>query len=630
MRDPEKNIIVPHGAIQRQLLLKKWVDRFVKEALFLHQIHHTSIVPVRLVWRERGTAFYAMNYVKGGQLRSPTQQNWKAISWAEAEQLVFDLFDALEAVHDAGLIHGDIKAENILLTKKGKPVLIDFGTARNLIDFKSTLSANTHAYTPGYAPPELHGTEHTKSVGEWSDLYSLAMVIVGLLSRHPQTKDGGPMNVVSRYQSLAMGPDPYSDLSHLLPKTPSHVRKVLQQCLLLDFRKRPRSVANIRNLFVSKPIEIASGSIENARLKRQLQQTQTRNSAQKAELKRVSDQKTKFDLRYRQVLAQRNKFEHELRRLLSQKNEFEQKLEQAKQKASLQINSLEQRLEQVTAELNDLKRKSQRSGQTAYNRRKPFEANKSNRRKPQVINGFAQLPPGSFFMGSAEREKGRFTTEKRHEVVLTRSFFMKTTAVTQAEWQALMKTNPSYFTGEKQPVENVNWFEACAYANALSRKEGLKECYRLRNPKGTPGENGFSCSRVQMIRTCKGYRLPTEAEWEYAARAGTTTPFYAKNPDSIAWTSSNSNGVPHAVAKKDPNKWGLYDMSGNVWEWCWDWFQAAYVGQTDPFGPETGNYRVRRGGAHSEEVLRSRSAQRYGSPPSTQRHFIGFRLVRSL
>ncbi len=155
---------------QRLKLFRKWLDRFELEARNLIKIYHTNVISVRLVWRERGTAFYAMNQIKGGNLLSPVAKGWQAKSWPEAEPIAFALLDALEAVHDVGLIHGDIKPENVLLTSKGKPVLIDFGTARNLVEFQATLSANTHAYTPGYAPPELQSVKKTKNVMFSADL----------------------------------------------------------------------------------------------------------------------------------------------------------------------------------------------------------------------------------------------------------------------------------------------------------------------------------------------------------------------------------------------------------------------------------------------------------------------------
>ena len=136
---------------------------------------------------------------------------------------------------------------------------------------------------------------------------------------------------------------------------------------------------------------------------------------------------------------------------------------------------------------------------------------------------------------------------------------------------------------------------------------------------------------------CKGYRLPTEAEWEYAARAGTTTAYYngddASKLDQIAWFDESwSSGSTHPVGKKKKNPWGLYDMSGNVWEWCWDWFGSDYYKSSlaiDPTGPDTGSVRVFRGGSWGNSASNARSASRNNHDPGTRAHHLGFRLVSS-
>ncbi len=230
---------------KRLKLLIKWQDRFELEALNLVTIYHTNIISVRLVWRERGTVFYAMNRVEGKELQSPDQEDWQPKSWAEVEPIAFKLLDALEAVHEVNLIHGDVKPSNILLTAKGEPILIDFGTTRNLAEFQATLSANTHAYTPSShltygarnkkrAPPELHDVEQTKNVTPSADLYSWAITIIGLLTRHPNTTYGGPLSAISRFQLFFKNKDPYSDLASLLLDVPSNVVEVLQRCIQLD------------------------------------------------------------------------------------------------------------------------------------------------------------------------------------------------------------------------------------------------------------------------------------------------------------------------------------------------------------------------------------------------------------
>jgi formylglycine-generating enzyme required for sulfatase activity len=206
--------------------------------------------------------------------------------------------------------------------------------------------------------------------------------------------------------------------------------------------------------------------------------------------------------------------------------------------------------------------------------------------------------------------------------------------------------NPSNFSACAQcPVERVNWWEALAYANALSQLEMLAECYTLSGCTGMPG-NDMTCSGVTVNApgnapyACAGYRLPTEAEWEYAYRAGTTTAFYngaitdetcnEPNLDSIGWYCGNANDKTHDVGTvKQPNAWGLSDMAVNVWEWCWDWYGSYARNETDPLGPVMGSLRVGRGGAWNYYAKRARAANRNYGNPDDRYDYLGFRLSRS-
>ena len=268
---------------------------------------------------------------------------------------------------------------------------------------------------------------------------------------------------------------------------------------------------------------------------------------------------------------------------------------------------------------------------------------------------FVYIAPGTFMMGSPSSEEGRSNDETQHQVTLTRGFYLQTTEVTQGEWQRLMGNNPSYFAncGSDCPVEQVSWRDAVGYANALSRAEGLSECY---DSSGNLRDGG-------NVYDCAGYRLPTEAEWEYAARAGTQTATYAGamqilGPNNapvlsdIAWYWGNS-GVsysggfdcsdwderavttagtcgPHQVATQDANAWGLHDMLGNVWEWTHDWYGEYGGTSTDPAGATSGSSRVYRGGSWSGAALAVRAANRNDVPPDGRSDDLGFRLARSI
>jgi eukaryotic-like serine/threonine-protein kinase len=233
------------------------------------------------------------------------------------------------------------------------------------------------------------------------------------------------------------------------------------------------------------------------------------------------------------------------------------------------------------------------------------------------------IPAGEFMMGSPSGESGRHSKEgPERKVTISKGFWLGQTVVTQGQYQAVMETNPSYFKGDDNlPVESVSWNDAMEFCKKLSQKEG------------------------------KNYTLPTEAQWEYACRAGTTTAYSfgdnASQLDEYAWYGGNSGDKTHPIKPlnlKDrglddrqthpvgilkPNAWGLDDMNGNVWEWCLDWCQDNYEGldNMDPQGPPYGTHRILRGGSWSSFAEYCRVSYRYATLPYYQLSDYGFRVV---
>ena len=225
------------------------------------------------------------------------------------------------------------------------------------------------------------------------------------------------------------------------------------------------------------------------------------------------------------------------------------------------------------------------------------------------------IPGGTFQMGLA----GIF--EPVHTVTLS-AFEISMCEITQGQYKSIIGTNPSYFTGyDTLPVEQVSWWDAITFCNAQSDEAGLEQCYN---------ESTGACDFTK-----NGFRLPTEAEWEYACRAGTTTNYYTGDSVSdcarAGWYFSNSGSTTHQVGQKEPNVWGLYDMHGNVWEWCNDWYGSYPSGSvTDPIGAQTDSYRVVRGGSWMGSVDGSecRAFNRSCDNPSGESNIEGFRIVR--
>lgn len=213
---------------------------------------------------------------------------------------------------------------------------------------------------------------------------------------------------------------------------------------------------------------------------------------------------------------------------------------------------------------------------------------------PQIPDNFILVEGSTFSMGSPDSEAWRSDDETQHTVTVS-DFYMSVFEVTQAEYQAVTGSNPSAFSGEDLPVENVSWLDAIAYCNARSELEGLEPAYTIEG------------QTVTWNRSANGYRLPTEAEWEYACRETTV-----------------------AVGSFQPNAWGFYDMHGNVGEWVWDYYdEYSTQEQTDPSGPESGVLRVNRGGGWNDFAKNLRSAYRATLPQDSAAFNVGFRLVRN-
>lgn len=242
-----------------------------------------------------------------------------------------------------------------------------------------------------------------------------------------------------------------------------------------------------------------------------------------------------------------------------------------------------------------------------------------NNREIKIFNSigmaFVYIPPGSFLRGSPITEPGRESDETQQRVTFTSGYYIQTTEVTQKQWKAVMEDLPLYIRNcnEECPVDQISWYDAKEFISKLNKIEGTHK-----------------------------YRLPTEAEWEYASRAGSKTSFangkitvldcdYDIKLGEIGWYCGNSRDYPlHPVAQKNSNAWGLYDMHGSVWEWCSDWYDHyPSMSVTNPIGPPDGIERVMRGGGIADSARSCRSANRHSLRPDIAFSNVGFRVIRS-
>ncbi len=210
------------------------------------------------------------------------------------------------------------------------------------------------------------------------------------------------------------------------------------------------------------------------------------------------------------------------------------------------------------------------------------------------------VAPGTFKMGSPDDELGRTgAREKQHKVTISEGYWLAETELTQRQWEKIMEHNPSFNKGDNLPVDQVSYKDIQQFLTKINSKGGR-------------------------------FRLPTEAEWEYACRADSEKPYATEHKDNMVWHIGNSGRQSHPVAQKRANAWGFYDMQGNILEWCSDWFQEDYSNDNlDPKGPDKGMYRVQRGGQFTGRTKHTRAADRQRALPEARDFFVGFRLAHS-
>ena len=661
-------------------MVARMVRKFEGEAAALAVLNHPNVVRLLKYGVSGDRPYLVMEYVTGGRtLLSEVQRlalSGEEMSGERVRRILSQILDGLDAAHAKGIWHRDLKPENIMLQAvAGNPDLVrilDFGLAKFAEDGSRT---STAMGTPAYMAPEQmdrHG------LGPWTDLYALGVMAFELITGRK------PYPGTTWKEILAKKLDPHYDPTSQLVglELPAAGLDFFRRALARRTDERLRSAAAFRaaldgflgavsgTRFLDLGDRAMGGLIDSGEVQR-LQAEQRRLEEENRRLREAAEEREHAEVARKDAEtalaaekahldAQRRALEQQRQALARhpsadtvppapnegasgsapQSNRFLLPAALALVLALIGVtlaltggeeDGPQPGAEAVEDEAHDpaLDRPSPPVTPVAQ---APVDAGLDvavTPVAPVAPDGFVLLEAGSFMMGSPTGEPGRSEREVQHRVTLTRDLWMQAHEVTQGEWQALMGNNPSRFSscGADCPVEMVNWYEAASYANAVSRSEGLEECYELSGCQESPG-NDMECSSVTPVDlSCEGYRLPTEAEWEYAARAGTTAARYCGESEScvrdIAWYSENAGSQTHPVGEKRANAWGLYDMLGNVWEWTGDWY-GDY-----PMGPTAGTGRVARGGSWNSLARYARSAYRSGSGPGYRYVSFGFRLARS-
>jgi len=609
------------------LTTQEHMDRFERESELVRKLDHRNIVscvefgrdPKKKCW------FCALEYVEGEDLAKKIAREG-VLSEDEALSITYQIAQALQHAHWSGLVHRDVKPENIMVTPDGTAKLLDLGLARPA-NAEATRLTETGMFVGSayYASPEQAKSE--SAIDTRSDIYSLGATLYHMVTGNPPFQGSNAAYILYQqaYEKLTWPAEVNPDLSDgtcrviakMLAKAPAE-RYQLPKDLLRDIDKlREGGVpdvadAALRNSSVAVALREGGGELRLApppselrpkrkrrrlpsspRLKRQRPASHPRLGRAKEDVPGEEPTRARLPRQGRPLL----------------------KWVLLGLGAGVFLIALMEVLARLGREPVDPPAPPAVTGQ----------AGPTLDLGPGVKMEFVRIEPGIFEMGSPASEAQRNSDEgPRHHVRITRAFYMGRCEVTQAQYRAVMGTDPSHFKGPALPVERVTWKDATEFCRRLTAKG-----------RGTRTDSRAAESEhVPLLPPRFVVRLPTEAEWEYACRAGSAARFcFGDGVHGLgdhAWNRDNSRGHTHPVGRKKPNAWGLHDMHGNVWEWCADWYGKYPPGTpTDPVGPATGSARVLRGGCWSSYPLHCRSASRMKRPPGQLGRYHGFRVVAS-
>ena len=650
-------------------LVLKFKNKFIKEAETIAEMDNPHIVRIHDVFEENGTAYYVMEYLSCGSLSDRIPSG--GLPESEAVGYIRQVADALSYIHENKILHLDIKPSNILFRKADEAVLIDFGISKHYDESGGSQTSSTPVgISEGYAPTEQYEREGISSFSASTDIYSLGATLYCLLSGHRPPKASIVLN----------------DGLPPLPSSVSASTRVAVETAMSPKRKdRPQSVEDFLELLDTPVVTVSdeetmvvdSSSEESDGSSSAKSETSESSSGSKSKgLSRgvkwfcglavglVSLAVLFFVINRRPdipdhkediVAVDTSIVEHQgipasvennsdritpsvpvqeapepvkpsdpfasewesdyntYSSLIEMGDEYSKNdatLSQAKSKYE-QAASYERKYK-GTKYADKFSKRASSSLKTVESRIAEKEEAEHKRNEASYSNGILRVKGieypmvyvsgGSFDMGAtSEQGSDAYDREKPVHRVTLSSYSIGKYEVTQKLWEAAMGSNPSSFKGTRRPVENVSWNDCQDFIRKLNELTGAS------------------------------FRLPTEAEWEFAARGGNSSRGYkysgSNSMDDVAWHIGNSGGETHAVGGKSANELGLYDMSGNVWEWCSDWYgEYSSSSQTNPKGPGSGSYRVGRGGCWNDTAWGCRVSIRGSSAPGDRGSEVGLRL----
>ena len=543
-------------------------EKFIKEARNIAKLDHPNIVRILDIFEENGTAYYVMDYIEGESLNEMVKRRG-AIPEAEAIGYIKEVGSALTYIHGKNINHLDIKPGNLMKRRDNNKIqVIDFGVAKQYDAATSEGTTTTPVgISHGYSPSEQYQQNGVQTFSPQSDVYALAATLFKLL-----TGNTPPEAIVVQDEGLPK--------EELRMKGVSETVVSAIEAAMQTRTKRTQSVAEfIKNL--------EANDDEATELTEETRKAEEEKRREEAEAKRRAEEKAAAERKAREEAESEREEENKARRAKPKKIILW---------AVVAVVAIALAGVGVGVLMNIPP--SPTLGTSSY----------TPNIREFTVNGVSfqmvEVRGGTFTMGATSEQGDANDDEKpTHEVTLS-DYYIGKTEVTQALWEAVMGNNPSYFQGKSLPVENISWNDCKTFIVKLNALTG------------------------------KTFRMPTEAEWEYAARGGSKSRGYkysgSGNIDEVAWHKDNSEEKTHEVGTKRPNELGLYDMSGNVWEWCNDWYgDYSSASQTNPKGPDSGANRIGRGGGWWYYARGCRCSIRGDFGPDYRNEFLGLRLCLS-